>query len=56
MFSRRARDMLTHCKAELEHMDSPFLLQEVHETEEKVLLFSDFFQFKLQHLNRGQGM
>lgn len=45
-------DTLTDCKAELEHMDSPFLLQEVHKTEEKVLLLSDFLQLQLQHLVR----
>lgn len=50
----RAEDMLkvlahalTDCKAELEHMNSPFLLQEVHVTKEKVLLFSDFLQLQL---------
>ena len=48
--SRKARDTLTDCEAELKHVDSPFLLQEVHETEEQVLLFSDFLQFQLQHL------
>lgn len=36
-------------------MDCPFLLQEVHETEQKVLLFSDFLQFQLQHLMQGEG-
>lgn len=41
------RDTLTDCKAKLEHMDSPFLLQEVHETKEEVLLFSDFLQLQL---------
>ena len=45
-------DTLTDCKAELEHVDSPFLLQEVHKTEEKVLLLSDFLQLQLQHLVR----
>lgn len=45
-------DTLTDGKAELKHMDSPFLLQEVHETEEKVLLFSDFLQLQFQHLVR----
>lgn len=46
----KVRDTLTDCKAELEHMDSPFLLQEVHKTEEEVLLLSDFLQLQLQHL------
>lgn len=46
------RDVLTDCQAELKHMDGPFLLQEVHETEQKVLLFSDFLQFQLQHLKK----
>lgn len=46
---------LTDCQAELEHVDCPFLLQEVHEAEQKVLLFSDFLQFQLQHLMKGEG-
>lgn len=50
--SKKVRDTLTDCKAELEHMDSPFLLQKVHKTEEKVLLFSDFLQLQFQHLMR----
>lgn len=48
----KVRDTLTDGEAELKHMDSPFLLQEVHETEEKVLLFSDFLQLQFQHLVR----
>lgn len=48
-------DALTDCQAELEHMDGPFLLQEVHKTEQKVLLFSDFLQFQLQHLMKREG-
>lgn len=47
--------LLTDCQAELEHVDCPFLLQEVHEAEQKVLLFSDFLQFQLQHLMKGEG-
>lgn len=46
----KARDTRTDREAELEHVDGPFLLQEVHEAEEKVLLFSDFLQLQLQHL------
>lgn len=46
----KARDTRTNREAELEHVDGPFLLQEVHEAEEKVLLLSDFLQLQLQHL------
>lgn len=40
----------TNCETELEHVDSSFLFEEVHETKEEILLFSDFLQLKLQHL------
>lgn len=42
--------VLTHGQAELQHMHGSFLLQEVHEAKEEVLLASDLLQLQLQHL------
>lgn len=41
---------LTDGEAELQHMHGSFLLQEVHETKEEILLLPDLFQLQLQHL------
>lgn len=41
---------LTHSEAELQHVHSSFLLQEVHKAEEEVLLLPDLLQIQLQHL------
>lgn len=41
---------LTHGQAELQHVHGSFLLQEVHEAKEEVLLGSDLLQLQLQHL------
>lgn len=40
----------TDGEAELQHMHGSFLLQEVHETKEEILLLPDLFQLQLQHL------
>lgn len=45
----------TNSEAELEHVDGPFLFQEIHETEEKVLLLPDFLQLQLQNLTEKEG-
>lgn len=42
---------LTHSEAELQHVHSSLLLQEVHETKEEILLFPDLLQLQLQHLH-----
>lgn len=42
--------VLTHGQAELQHVHGSFLLQEVHEAKEEVLLGSDLLQLQLQHL------
>jgi hypothetical protein len=38
------RGSLTDCQTELQDVHGPFLFQEVHKAEQKVLLFSDLFQ------------
>lgn len=43
--------VLTHSEAELQHMHGSFLLQEVHEAKEEVLLLPDLLQLQLQHLH-----
>lgn len=47
----RLMDGLTHSQEELQHMHSSFLLQEVHEAKEEILLLPDLLQLQLQHLN-----
>lgn len=47
-------EVLTHGEAELQHMHGSFLLQEVHETKEEVLLLPDLPQLQLQHLDGGR--
>lgn len=41
---------LTHSEAELQHVNGSFLLQEVHEAKEEILLLPDILQLQLQHL------
>lgn len=48
------RGALTHGQAELQHVHGSFLLQEVDEAKEEVLLGSDLLQLQLQHL-RADG-
>lgn len=43
--------LLTYSEAELQHVHSSFLLQEVHETKEEILLLPDLLQLQLQHLH-----
>lgn len=43
--------LLTHSEAELQHVHGSFLLQEVHEAKEEILLFPDLLQLQLQHLH-----
>ncbi len=42
---------LTHSQQELQHVHGSFLLQEVHETKEEILLLPDLLQLQLQHLH-----
>lgn len=47
---------LTHSEAELQHVYSTFLLQEVHKAEEEVLLLPDLLQIQLEHLEEKKQM
>lgn len=47
---------LTHSEAELQHVHGSFLLQEVHETKEEILLAPDLLQLQLQHLHVQRKM
>ena len=45
----------TDSEAELQNVDGPLLLQEVHEAKQEVLLLPDLLQLQLQHLQRHTG-
>lgn len=49
-----AEAVLTHGEAELQHVHGSFLLQEVHEAKEEVLLLPDLLQLQLQHLQQEE--
>lgn len=42
--------LLTHGEAALQNVNGSFLLQEVHETKEEILLLPDVLQLQLQNL------
>lgn len=48
------RRVLTHSEAELQNVHGSFLLKEVHEAKEKILLIPDGLQLQLQHLQENE--